>query len=52
VVASLRPRRRELLPRSAGIAEFTYRGHVRGHVLARVELRPGRPPGRSFRVRL
>ena len=48
---TLRPRRRELLPRSRGIAEFTYRGPVRGSVLARVELRPfGRP--RIFRVRL
>ncbi len=52
-LATLRPRRRELLPRSAGVAEFTYRGRVRGHVLARVELQPqahGRP--RTFRARL
>jgi hypothetical protein len=39
VFATLRPRRRELLPRSAGIAEFAYRGPVRGEVVARVELR-------------
>jgi hypothetical protein len=52
-LATLRPRRRELLPRSAGIAEFAYRGHVRGNVLARIELRP-RVSGRrrSFHVRL
>ncbi|HJQ82801.1 MAG TPA: hypothetical protein VKA21_01900 [Candidatus Binatia bacterium] len=50
-LATLRPRRRELLPRSRGIAEFAYRGRVRGSVLARVELRPPGPP-RSFRVRL
>jgi hypothetical protein len=52
-LAMLRPRRREILPRSAGIAEFTYRGRVRGEVLARVELRPpGSGAGRSFNVRL
>ena len=52
-LATLRPRRRELLPRSAGIAEFAYRGHVRGNVLARIELQP-RVSGRrrSFHVRL
>jgi hypothetical protein len=52
-LATLRPGRRELLPRSAGIAEFTYRGRVRGSVVAQVELRPpahGRP--RIFRIRL
>jgi hypothetical protein len=52
-LATLRPRRRELLPRSRGIAQFTYRGRVRGNVVARVELRPparGRP--RIFRARL
>jgi hypothetical protein len=51
--ATLRPRRRELLPRSEGIAEFAYHGPVRGRVLARIELRP--PGGglpRPFRVRL
>jgi len=51
-LATLRPRRRELLPRSRGIAQFTYRGRVRGNVVARVELRPpahGRP--RTFRIR-
>ena len=40
VFATLRPRRRELLPHSAGIAEFAYRGRVRGTVVARIELRP------------
>jgi translation initiation factor IF-1 len=52
-LATLRPRLRELLPRSAGIAEFAYRGHVRGNVLARIELQP-RVSGRrrSFHVRL
>jgi hypothetical protein len=50
-LATLRPRPRELLPRSAGLVEFAYRGRVRGDVLARVELRPpGRRP--SFHVRL
>lgn len=37
--ATLRPRRRELLPHSAGIVEFAYRGPVRGDVVAHVELR-------------
>jgi hypothetical protein len=51
--ATLRPRRRELLPNSAGIAEFVYRGAVRGTVVARIELRPPVGGGaRSFRVRL
>ena len=49
----LRPRPLELLPHSAGIAVFTYRGRFRGRLLARVELRPPmRGPRRSFRVRL
>jgi hypothetical protein len=39
-LATLRPRRFELLPRSRGIAEFAYGGPVRGKVLARVVLRP------------
>ena len=52
-LARLRPRRRELLPRSAGIAEFAYRGQVRGDVVARIELRPAGPrPPRTFRIRL
>ncbi len=52
-VATLRPRSRELLPHSAGIAVFPYRGGLRGDVLARVELRPPvSGPRRSFRVRL
>jgi translation initiation factor IF-1 len=52
-VARLRPRSRELLPRSAGIAEFTYRGAARGLAVARIELRAavrGRP--RAFRIHL
>jgi translation initiation factor IF-1 len=52
-LATLRPRGRELLPHSAGIAVFAYRGRLRGSVLARVELRPPvRGPRRSFRLRL
>jgi hypothetical protein len=51
--ATLRARRRELLPRSAGIAEFAYRGRVRGNVLARVKLAPAvRGRRRSFHLRL
>jgi hypothetical protein len=51
--ATLRPRSRELLPHSAGIAEFPYRGSVRGGVLARIEVRPAvHGQRRSFRVRL
>jgi hypothetical protein len=50
---TLRPAAQELLPHSPGIAEFAYRGRVRGAVLARVELQP---PlwglRRAFRVRL
>lgn len=50
---TLRPERQELLPHSAGIAVFTYRGRLQGPVLARVELRPPmRGPRRSFRVQL
>lgn len=50
---SLRPRRQELLPHSAGMAVFSYRGHVRGPVVAKVELRPpGGGPPPSFHVRL
>lgn len=52
VFATLRPRRRELLPRSAGLAEFAYRGPVRGDVVARLRLRPSvRGARRSFHVR-
>jgi hypothetical protein len=52
-VATLRPRSRELLPHSTGLAVFPYRGGLRGLVLARVELRPPvRGLRRSFRVRL
>jgi hypothetical protein len=52
-LATLRPRSQELLPHSAGIAVFAYRGPVRGPVLVRVELGStvlGRR--RSFHVRL
>ena len=52
-IAALRPRSRDLLPHSAGIAVFAYRGRLRGDVVARVELRPPvQGPRRSFRVRL
>ena len=52
-LATLRPRSRELLPHSPGIAVFAYRGQVRGAVVARVELRrPVQGARRSFRVRL
>jgi hypothetical protein len=50
---TLPPRSRELLPHSAGIAVFAYRGPLRGAVVARVELRPPvRGSEHSFRVRL
>jgi len=52
-LATLRPRSSEILPHSAGIAVFAYRGRLRGTVVARVELRPPvKGPQRSFRVRL
>lgn len=52
-VATLRPRSQDLLPHGAGIAVFTYRGQVRGPVVARVELRsPVQGRWRSFRIRL
>ncbi|MGH3053756.1 MAG: hypothetical protein ACRDL7_02105, partial [Gaiellaceae bacterium] len=52
-LATLRPAGRELLPRSAGIAVFPYRGRLRGDVLARIQLRPPvRGRRRSFHVRL
>jgi hypothetical protein len=52
-LATLRPPRGELLPHSRGVAEFTYRGPVRGSVEARIELRRsirGRRP--VFHLRL
>jgi hypothetical protein len=52
-IATLRSRLLDLLPHSVGIAQFAYRGAVRGRVRATVVLRPvslGR--ARSFRVRL
>ena len=52
-LATLRARRLDLLPHSAGIAQFAYRGAVRGRVLARVVLRPpAMGPTRSFGVTL
>jgi hypothetical protein len=51
--ATLRPRSQELLPHSAGIAVFAYRGRLWGEVVARVELRPPvRGRRRSFHLRL
>jgi len=51
--ATLRVRRLDLLPHSVGIAEFSYRGRVRGVVVAHVNLRPSAiGPSRSFRLRL
>jgi hypothetical protein len=53
VIATLRPRRRELLPRSTGLAEFAYRGPARGDVLARIDLPPVvHGARRAFRIRL
>ncbi len=52
-IATLRSRPQELLPHTAGIAEFVYRGRVRGAVVARIGLQPparGRP--RAFRIRI
>jgi hypothetical protein len=52
-LATLRSRRLDLLPHSVAIAQFAYRGAVRGRVLVRTVLPPatiGRP--RSFRVTL
>jgi hypothetical protein len=52
-VARLRAKRRDLLPRSVGLAEFTYRGAARGNALARIELRPPvRGVPHVFRIRL
>jgi hypothetical protein len=52
-VVTLRPRSRELLPHSSGVAVFPYRGRLRGSILARVELPPPmRGAGRSFHIRL
>ena len=53
VLATLRPRRGELLPHSPGIAVFRYRGAVSGPVMARIRFRaPLRGPARSFHLRL
>ncbi|HKC78185.1 MAG TPA: hypothetical protein VKB70_07355, partial [Gaiellaceae bacterium] len=53
IFATLRSRGQELLPHSAGIAEFAYRGRIRGDVLARIEARPtAQAPTRVFHIRL
>ena len=53
VFATLRPMRSELLPHSAGIAVFAYRGPVRGPVVARIRFHtPLRGPVRWFHPRL
>jgi hypothetical protein len=53
IVATLRARRLEVLPHSAGIARFVYRGRVRGRVLARIELGPPlHALARAFWIRL
>jgi hypothetical protein len=53
VFATLRPRHRELLPHSAGIVVFLYRGRLRGPVVARIRFRtPLRGPVRWFHLRL
>jgi hypothetical protein len=53
VFATLRPRPGELLPHSAGIAVFAYRGPMRGPVDARIRFRsPLRGPVRWFHPRL
>jgi hypothetical protein len=52
-LATLRPARGELLPRSTGLAEFAYRGPARGDVVARIELPPaiqGRRPAYHLRL--
>jgi len=52
-LATLRARLVDLLPHSAGIAEFAYRGSVRGRVRATVVLRPAKiGRRRSFGVTL
>jgi hypothetical protein len=47
---TLRARRLDLLPHSAGIAQFVYRGRMRGRVLAHVVLRPLDGTSRTFRI--
>lgn len=42
ILATLRPRRREILPHSAGIAVFVYRGRARGTIRVRIKLHPPR----------
>ena len=52
-LATVRARLVDLLPHSAGIAQFVYRGAVRGRVRAKVVLRPRAIcRARSFRVML
>jgi hypothetical protein len=56
VVARLLAASRELLPRTAGLAQVRYRGRVRGRVTARVRVDAAGPGGsvwrRTFRIRL
>lgn len=56
LVTRLRPRPRDLLPRSSGLAEVVYRGAAHGWFIAVVDVRRGGPRGRAsqraFRVRL
>ena len=50
---TLRAHRQELLPHSVGIAQFVYRGRLRGPVMARVVLRPAADgPTRTFHLTL
>jgi hypothetical protein len=55
-LATLRPAKRDLLPRSRGILELRYRGPARGPVVARVQPSGRAPCGsglrRAFRIRL
>ena len=53
VFATLRAHRFDLLPHSAGVAQFVYRGSVRGAVAAQVVFRPATEgTTRTFRVTL
>jgi hypothetical protein len=56
LLARLTSAARQLLPRTGGIAEIRYRGHLRGWVLARIQLSDrnqcGRATRRTFRIRL
>jgi hypothetical protein len=55
MLARLRPRRRELLPRTTGIAQFRCGGTLRGWVTAQAEIAPARGRNgvrRVYRIRL